>query len=458
VRFGNAYPIGPNKQATWPVPLSWHALKKEDWQEIQRNERLEGKRISNKLFQNAGRTQLSSGYITFDGAYVRPKMELRLKTAIDPATGRAADRQLFGYAGLPAGQRFGFTLSADDCVSSTTFDSIVKALNGRLRIGRSRSAEYGRVHLEATVPPPSRQTRRTLVDDESLVIWLVTDTALLDAYGRPTLTPTALHFKLPEFSSFQSQRSFILSRSYAPFNAHLRRRAQERLVFRHGSVLTFSVPSGFDAQILAEQLRSGVGLYRQDGLGQVWVNPPLLGEAFPDFSSVTANADTTNLADSSTPETPPPTALTCWLEAQVAQTATTRNAERIADAWAAEIRELYVSARQLAGLPPYTPIGPTAAQWGRIMELAKTPRIEVTRLKQQLFLDNNAVCKAGEDPAWGVDVWPKGVDPCSFRDWLQTRCNDPTNAQILPTVLALMARHAMTIVRSDEQGDRHHAG
>lgn len=460
VRFGNAYPVGPDGQATWPVPLSWHTLKKEDWQEIQQDERLTAKRICNKLFQNAGREQMDSGYIGLDGNYFRPKTELRLKTAVDPITGRAADRQLFGYAGLPAGLRFRFTLSADDGVSSATFDCIVKALKGRLRIGRSRSAEYGGVHVETMAAPPPRETRAVLVDDESLAIWLLSDTALLDSYGRPTLTPTASHFKLPTDSSLQPQRSFILSRSYAPFNAHLRHRSQERLVLRQGSVLTFRVPSDFDVQDLAKELERGVGLYRQDGLGQVWVNPPLLGEAFPELSSATekAKADTTTMADSSAPETPPPTALTRWLQAQVAQTAIAREAEGIADAWAAEIRHLYATARQLAGRPPDTPIGPTATQWGRIMELAKVPRITVTELKQRLLLDDNAVCKAAEDPAWGVEVWPEETEPCTFRAWLLTRCEDLTVAATLPTVLALTARRAMTIVRAEEQGDLYHAG
>lgn len=337
VRFGNAYLLGIHGQPTWPAPLCWYALTKEDWQKIQPDESLDAERIGNKLFQTGGRKQLNSGYISLDGSYYRPKSELRMKTAIDPNTGRAAERQLFGYAGLPAGLRFAFTLSADAQVSSELFESIVNALKGPLRIGRSRSAEYGRVHVETTGAPQPRETSTALLKDAILVIWLLSDTALLDKFGRPTLVPTAEHFKLPKDSKLQTQHSFVLSRRYAPFNAHLRRRAQERLVLRQGSVLTFSVPLNFNAQALAEKLRCGVGLYRQDGLGQLWINPPLLSEQIPVFETAPLKGETTNDADVSMPVAPPPTPLARWLLAQVAQADTARKVEEMADAWAAEI-------------------------------------------------------------------------------------------------------------------------
>jgi len=459
VRFGNALLLSPAGVPAYPVPLSWYSLSKEYEQALNDLAPLDPAQISNKLFSDEGRKQLSRGYVTLDKTYLKPDTELRMKTAINPKTGRAADQQLFGYAALPAGLRFHFTLAAD-ADAQDLLPAIADSLVGTRRIGRSRSAEYGRVVIEEVVIEEKGDAPAYKPDSafqaDTCAILLLSDTALLDNNGQPTLTPSPEHFGLSssDGSQFDLPRSFIRSRRYAPFNAHYRKREQERLVLRMGSVLTFKVADGFDAAEHAEKLAGGVGLFRQAGLGQVWVNPPLLVGEQPSFFEQAPVSYPPKQLVKEKAEKPP---LIAWLEASQAQHTAAQEAERIADDWAKSIKQLYVSARQLAGAPAGVRTGPSPSQWGRVMSLAKSVGISAEELQNKLFKGESAVCKEN-DPDWKVDVWPQDkTNPLSFREWFQNCCECHSAADNFPAILALTARQATNIARAEE-GETQHVG
>src|SRR5690606_12623829 len=74
-------------------------------------------------------------------------------------------------------------------------------------------------------------------------------------------------------------KTFARFRSYAPWNAYRGFPDPERQVVTRGSVLTFTF-HGHEPDKTLKQLRElisdGVGNGRAEGLGKVWVNPPVL--------------------------------------------------------------------------------------------------------------------------------------------------------------------------------------
>jgi hypothetical protein len=79
----------------------------------------------------------------------------------------------FGYRSLSAGQNFNFTLETNN---TNLDDEIIKILNGKLRLRRSRSAEYGLVEITKT----NNLNERVIQNNKNLTIWLLSDIALQD--------------------------------------------------------------------------------------------------------------------------------------------------------------------------------------------------------------------------------------------------------------------------------------
>jgi len=55
----------------------------------------------------------------------------------------ADEAQLFGYQSLSAGSHWYFGISFDDDLPQQIIEDVTYALTGTVRVGRSRSAEYG---------------------------------------------------------------------------------------------------------------------------------------------------------------------------------------------------------------------------------------------------------------------------------------------------------------------------
>jgi len=270
VRFGNAYPLAPNGCPAIPVPLSWHYRKEATYAE---NNRLHTGSIHNLVHlspqtkadwksEGVQPKQIREGFFALDGSYILPSFRYCLKTAVDrTAGGRARDSQLFGYASLTAGSRWHFTVELDDNLTKELDGMIEKAVAGQVRIGRSRSAEYGLTEVVRTAGAEAT----TPVSSEFLVIYCLSDLALRDKKtGAPVLVPEAGHFRM-DAEKLVSEKCFIRTRAYAPFNAKRRANDLERQVICKGSVITFRPAGPFDAGALQKALLPGVGMYRQAG-------------------------------------------------------------------------------------------------------------------------------------------------------------------------------------------------
>jgi CRISPR-associated protein Csx10 len=279
VRFGNAYPLSTTGEPALPVPFAWHTTKGEEMNGSVANVKnlLCATAAQHEEWEKKGdqQKQLRSGYFTLSGKLLQPAKRYRLKTAINRRKmGMAEESQLYGYESLQAGSLWHFSVEFDDEVSEAVRQQVLSALGGTLRIGRSRTAEYGVLQTAlcsaAIEPLPSASQ-----SDGRLVIYCLSDLALTDEKGMPTLVPD---FGLSAVT-FDPAKSFLRIRSYAPFNGTRWRFDLERQVIAKGSILVYGGnPTSEDLQSLQDRIAKGIGLYRQEGLGKLLINPSFLAQ------------------------------------------------------------------------------------------------------------------------------------------------------------------------------------
>ena len=430
LRFGNALPL-VGKQPAHPVPMCWHENKAapalEDAQPDETHPdavRLDGSKIWNlsrhgALPDAAQPKQLRNGYLDACGHVHKPRLTLRMKTAINPADRRAANGQLFGYQAIPRGSRFGGWIEADDELPDTLFKQAINALRGDLLIGRSRSAEYGRARFsDADFSPPAQG--RCPPDSRQASVWLLSDLALQDQHGQPTLQPLPEYLGLPPGEVVWS-RSFIRSRRYSPWNGKRGAPDLERNVIRQGSIiqLRFNQPPG---DSLAARCAGGLGLHREAGLGRVWLNPPLLDTDQPQFAPAPPAAP-----DRANTPPRPKSALIDWLHTRQQQAEQRGAVDQQADELFKQFEQVLGWAASLQGLQPDADFGPSAQQWGRIDESARNHA--PATLVAHLFDGDNAIVKPTAE-GWKQHYRDQDGQRRTLAWWLEHALRDIDSRQL----------------------------
>ncbi|MDC0347413.1 hypothetical protein OAN47_03255 [Planctomycetota bacterium] len=277
VRFGDGLPAEAG-HVTAPIPRTLHHPKDDS-----------GGQIGNTAVgwaMEPGHKQFRSGHIDLVNSQMveEPGRRTVMKTSVDESTGRARDGHLFTYETVMAGSRYQFQVDIDADVPETVDASIEKALcQGTVRVGRSRSAEFGKARIESTAAPTAVATSDIV--DGRVILLAVSDIALRNPLsGAPTLEPHRLSFGLPDQARLDRKRSVITVRRYSPFHGHRRRPDLERQVIERGSVLVFEGCEGVDVSQLKSHLSAGVGDHRESGLGAVLLQPKMLSEKNPKLS------------------------------------------------------------------------------------------------------------------------------------------------------------------------------
>lgn len=396
VRFGDGLPLGASGRAAVPVPLSFHYRKGTSPEKADDDgvERLDGEAVRNAARGDleAGTEdapvqwkQLRAGFVTSDLERVLLDHRGSMRSAMGKG-GRAREGFLYGYDALRAGTVFVARIDLDDEAAHLLETLKHALLTGRVLIGRSKGTEYGRTTVEEATP-------WTLAEREPaadrLVVYAISDLALRDAEtGSPTLVPEASVLGLPEGLRLCLEASSLRTRRYTPFNGHRRRPDLERQVIAAGSVLVFEGASGLDVDSLKQSLRSGVGDYRQDGLGQVVVEPVMLAGDGPVQSDSTAQPVE---ADPDVGAEMPPGELAAWLQRERGRDLAATQAFRRAREWKEEM------ARWQPPLP--------ASQWSVIRSTALRARNR-KQLLDDLFDEKRGATRTGVGKLrerWGAE-------------------------------------------------------
>lgn len=410
VAFGDGWPLTENARVALPTPRSLHYKKGE------KGHYRDGSRLYPEHVYNRARGDpdaeallepLPDPYLAPADVAFAPRLDMRMKTAIDGRTGRSAEAQLFGYQALEAGQSFLALIEGP----SGHLDRLRDVSSGRtLRIGRSKQAEFGRIAIEAVDLAPDPLLTRDEAGERAggdLVFWALSDLALVDDAGNPTVVPTPSAFCGTSGYRYCPERSWLRFRRYLPWNAKWGMPMLERVVVAAGSVLVFAPTAEAAPPKPARWLGSG----RECGLGRVWPDPPALAQErlapwqAPRIAVARATPATASPRDE---------ALLAWLDGVANEEQQRRDLMGDVDKSVATIIDHYKAAAAFAGEGTDVLIGPGVSQWRQLATLVS----EGTRgeLHKSLFDDKTGLARVTDD-AWTRRYGSGAGD--TFRDWLR---------------------------------------
>jgi CRISPR-associated protein Csx10 len=379
VRFGMGRPIDASGNGGLPVPLSWHKEKgrEQDSRVFDLSAGIRPAKIQLQQLRGMWVSKHPDG--TWRSSAVKRNTSMR--TAIS-SSGAAREGFLYSFESLPAGTKFLSRISGQD---SGTLSKFVDALTSSpIRVGRSRSAEFGEARV-TEVAAVDVGLRSTPASQGKMAFLCVSDLALRDSCtGQPRLWPNASDMGVPGWRLSESA-SFWRTRRYTPFNAYRRRPDLERQVIEQGSVLVFVREAGAEEHALEtvrSRLAGGVGEYRSAGLGEVIVEPEVLGEAEVRLVK-TEQIPEDRVTD--VPDIIRHHELLGWMKRQSTQLATSDEAWKLGNQWAMKARRWRVS----------------KSQWGVIRALAARSRAQpdpATWLRNEI---ENTTGKGVSADQWG---------------------------------------------------------
>lgn len=414
VRFSNAYPLVDGK-LFYPAPLSYFVEKGDKLTDspVYLDHLLEPD-VRNKMSDDRIQTkQVRSGYV--DGAgdgFLKIETDYQLKSAYDAENRRSKDSQMYGYSSLPKGMEFSFSVESENDAYA---DKITKALTGDHGVGRSRTAEYGRVRIETAEKPKATTAQATT--GKYTLVYAVSDLCFYDAFGQAK-QPTAQDLGFGNEAKILWARTQVQSGLYQSWNSKRWNRNADRWVIRKGSVfLLENVPSG------AASERQWVGSNHQEGFGQVWVNPPFLRATEGEYQrSALTKIEVERTA------TAPQLKELATVNAGLLNLLTRRKSQRSND------NDIYTAVNKFVADNKSKFQGISGAQWGTLRSYAKHAA-NGTALKQLIFSEKTGFLHRGQsEKAWK-----------NKRDTLQTAVKDVADADqsaFLQLLAARMADHA----------------
>ncbi|MEJ8679932.1 hypothetical protein P0C22_15415 [Plesiomonas shigelloides] len=420
-RFSPAYPVvtgSDNPQSgeiALPAPASWHTPK-GDKNDLTNHAARSFARDELTQYQQIRQGFISSARTLQYAPDIRTGLTAR--TALDSETQRAKEGQLFQYAFIHAEQTFAGWV---DCAEPALAALLEQTLQGEFVLGRSRNSEFGKVSLSLYQPQTASQSQPVTAHGNELVIWCLSDVACLDAFGQPTLTPSAQDLHPELCGELDPTRTFIRSRRVRRFNRARGGLNSEQLLIAAGSVLTYQLQDEPTEQALHALTEQGCGFAREQGLGWVMINPawaeqekPGTGasELFAPFAVTLPQPTALHETKANHHTTSSP--LLAWVQSKQAKQ--TRNLERKMRCQAMHdlIADAYQSLRRYHRTPPAYQAGPSSSQWRRLADLARSSHAD--RVHQDGILDwrraafeaESAICKTTNDPSgWGIE-WPEG--------------------------------------------------
>ncbi len=266
VQFGDAHPF-QNCERALRKPAAWFLEKGKsdtDSSKIYIQHLIPDEEMQSLLKKGIQLKQIRDGFFLPSGRSVKLRSFFTLKSAHDRECRRSKDNAMFGYTALRRGSEWQFTVGIpqDDSIE----DFILKVLLGEHRLGRSRSAQFGKVNIEFL---EKKDSQLKIGKKGEVVIYASSRWMLLDSYGVPTALPTPENLDLPPGSTVDFMKSQIRTYTYAPWNGKRTMRDSDRVCIEKGSVVVVNLSSDHDFSY-------GIGEFKGEGNGQVQINPSFL--------------------------------------------------------------------------------------------------------------------------------------------------------------------------------------
>lgn len=276
VRFGDAHPAVNFQGQTCRslrIPAMMFSPKLSDMNPLYVHSAITDRK---KLLEKQLKQCRDGFYILKDGKVLKAenKRNFAIKSAYDRGVRRAAEGKMYGYESLSKGMEFLFEVELDDNAAYLE-PYIIAHLTGDKRVGRSKTAQYGWVHIEQT-----SYERYSVVAYEScrssdtgyVLVSVYADGRLifLDKEGVLTFQPTAEQLGFGSDAEIIGKFSQIRTFQYAPWNFKRQAFDTDRCGIEKGSVWvvrTKNIPSITETYI---------GAYRNEGFGKVLYNPDFL--------------------------------------------------------------------------------------------------------------------------------------------------------------------------------------
>lgn len=274
VRFGDAH-IGKKLdentyERSLKVPLAWHVKKGK---KLVDNDNyviydIDPENMHRQIQEGIQLKQERSGYfIPSTGKLVSIRKSFQIKSKYDRINRTSEEGGMFGYVSLNKGSKWFFSIYRDTDIKE---QPILEELCGLRHIGKSKSAQYGLVNIEKV--GETEQILPKKYTKGQIILYAASDLCFVDKFGQPTLKPTASQLGLPFESEIMWKASQIRSKVYAPWNGKRKNRDADRICIEKGSVFVVHIPVDFTDELILK----GIGCYRNEGLGEILINPSFL--------------------------------------------------------------------------------------------------------------------------------------------------------------------------------------
>lgn len=274
--FGDAHPALGGKRSL-RVPAAMFYPKLGNIEECYIHHALTG--LSPERITELAQKQLKqcrNGFYVFTedgtGIPIEVNKTFAIKSAYDHNNRRSKDEQMYGYQSMDKGLSLIFHLTYDEeAISESESDEIATILNGKHRVGRSRTAQYGLVNIEKTseletiAPIQFQGGKEVVVYADSRLIFF-------DDCHLPTFTPKAADFGFGENDEIVWEKSQIRTFQYSPWNYARQAYDTDRCGIEKGSVIVIQL----NQKESNYSLYPYAGVYRTEGFGHVLFNPTFL--------------------------------------------------------------------------------------------------------------------------------------------------------------------------------------
>lgn len=276
-----------NKKQSYKRPLSFHNLKLQSdtyFNKVHLSEEEEQKlRDERKQLK-----QIRTGYMNEDFECLTPKYSYTQKSAYDKTHRRSADEKMYGYSALQKGTSWIFKVVYED---EKLIDKIESKLLKDKRLGKSKTVQYGRVHI-------SKETDikeiGTFTPNKNIIyLYVNSRLVLMDEDGNFTQEPSIENLGL-ESGEIDWEKTQIKTTNYSPYNFARKCHEYTRDCIKKGSVI---VVKNFQGDV--KDIKTFVGAFQSEGFGELIVNPKFLEEKNPKLTNFQIKKDmkTSDLKD-----------------------------------------------------------------------------------------------------------------------------------------------------------------